>query len=114
MKSKSKAELKKEVEEIKRMKTLGKILQKGDMESALLSNSSKESEPISEDVIDSMLENLNKGIKRESADLKLIESMTTKNGSRKVAKRQASRKVKRAAPARKKSKPTGRKAKRKR
>ncbi|MDE1857374.1 MAG: hypothetical protein KGH98_04850 [Candidatus Micrarchaeota archaeon] len=113
MKSKSKAELKKEIEEIKRMKTLGKILQKGDMESALLSNSSKESEPISEDVIDSMLDNLNKGIKRENADLRLIETLTTKNGGRATARKKAA-KPKRQARARRAAKKPAGKAKRKR
>lgn len=66
-----------ELAKIKEFRELSAILKKGDVENALLTNTSKDSEPVSENVIDSMLDSVSKG-KVGEKDLELIEKLTTK------------------------------------
>jgi hypothetical protein len=79
-----------ELAKIKEMKALDTILKKGDIENAMLTNSSKESEPVSDNVIDAILSASDKG-KLGEHDLGVIEKLTTKKEAR------GSRKAKKAA-----------------
>jgi hypothetical protein len=85
-----------ELAKIKEFKILDSILKKGDVENALLSNTSKESEPVSETVIDSMLESVERG-KGGERDMELIEKLTTNERKRP----RGGRKAKHAAAVRK-------------
>ncbi len=67
-----------ELAKIKELSTLESIIKKGDVENALLTNSAKESEPVSENVIDSILSSVDKG-KIGEKDMALIEKLTTKS-----------------------------------
>ena len=82
-----------ELAKIREFKILDTILKKGDVENALLSNTSKDSEPVSDTVIDAMLNSVEKG-KVGERDMELIEKLTTK--TKPAAPRKA------VAPARKK------------
>jgi hypothetical protein len=79
-----------ELAKIKEMKALDTILKKGDIENAMLTNSSKESEPVSDNVIDAILSAADKG-KLGERDLGVIEKLTTKKaaGSAHKAKKAA-------------------------
>ena len=95
MKGSKKAQYSKEVEEIKHMRELGKILKAGDLENALLSNAAKDNEIINDNVLDSLLEQADEGGRGGQRGLELIEQLTkhAPDGSRVVARR--STKVKR-------------------
>jgi hypothetical protein len=67
-----------ELAKIKELSVLEGILKKGDVENALLTNSAKESEPVSENVIDAILSSVDKG-KIGEKDMALIEKLTTKS-----------------------------------
>jgi hypothetical protein len=88
MKSKKGGKYAAELAKIKEMKALDTILKKGDIENAMLTNSSKESEPVSDNVIDAILSAADKG-KLGERDLEVIEKLTTKKaaGSAHSAKR---------------------------
>ena len=104
MASKKRGKYAAELARIKELSTLEMILKKGDVENALLTNSAKESEPVSENVIDSILNSVEKG-KVGEKDMALIESLTTRSiakrprSAKKAAKKKTPRK-----PARKKPK----------
>jgi hypothetical protein len=69
-----------EVEEISRMRNLSRILKAGDLENALLSNSAKDSETMSDNVLDSLLDNANTFEQGNERGLELIEKLTGKGG----------------------------------
>ncbi len=83
--SSKKARYSKEVEEIKRMKDLNRILKAGDVENALLSNSSKDSETLNDNVLDKLLDRANTyETSGNDRGLEVIERLTTGSGSRQV------------------------------
>lgn len=90
-----------ELAKIKEFRALDTILKKGDIENALLTNTAKESEPVSENVIDSILNSVNKG-KVGERDLELIEKLTTKTKrtTKAPGTKKAGHKAKRAVKAR--------------
>ncbi len=67
----------KEVEEIRRMRDLNRILKTGDMENALLSNSAKDSETMNDNVLDTLLSNASMHRRGDDRDLEVIERLTT-------------------------------------
>lgn len=77
-----KAKYKKEMEEIKKLRYIGSIMKRSDIENALLSNPSNETESVNESHIDNMLEDLGeKSMKGEEEGLEAIEKMTQKGSS---------------------------------
>ena len=94
-----------ELAKIKELSALENILKKGDVENALLTNSAKESEPVSENVIDAILSSVDKG-KIGEKDMALIEKLTTKKAAKhsKAAKKAAKPKKSHHKPVRKKPK----------
>ena len=90
MASKKRGKYAAELARIKELSTLEMILKKGDVENALLTNSAKESEPVSENVIDSMLNSVEKG-KVGEKDMALIEKLTTKSKVRHSAAKKAAK-----------------------
>ncbi len=71
-----------ELEKIKRLRTLDSILKRSDVESALLSNAAKDSEPVRENLIDNILDNLSKE-KDGERNLEIIEELSmSKKGTR--------------------------------
>jgi|HubBroStandDraft_3_1064219.scaffolds.fasta_scaffold181188_2 hypothetical protein len=94
--SSKKAKYSKEVEEIKRLKDLSRILKAGDVENALLSNSSKDSETLNDNVLDKLLDNANSyETPRNDKGLEVIERLTTSSGGSRVV-RQRNVKISRA------------------
>ncbi len=96
----SKSKFTKEVEEIKRLKDLNKILVAGDMENALLSNSAKDSETMNDNVLDQLLARADAGERGSERGLEVIERLTTSSPAgktvteRKVKVRAAGGKIK--------------------
>ena len=84
--AKTKAEYQKEVEEIRRLQDLSRILKAGDVENALLSNSAKDSETLPDNVLDSMLERANVEERGGEKGLELIEKLTVGTGGYRVSK----------------------------
>jgi hypothetical protein len=73
-----KAKFSKEVEEIKRLRDLNRILTAGDLENALLSNSAKDSETVNDNVLDVLLSKANSVETRgNDRGLEAIEKLTT-------------------------------------
>ncbi len=70
------AKYSKEVEEIRRMRDLSRILKAGDVENALLSNSAKDSETMNDNVLDNLLDNVNNSGRGSERSLELIENLT--------------------------------------
>ncbi len=64
-----------ELEKIKMLKSINTVLKKGDIENALLSNSARDSEIVSDTVIEGMLDNLNKGTSAQK-DMEVVEKLT--------------------------------------
>ena len=102
------AKYSKEVEEIKRMRDLGRILKAGDVENALLSNSAKDSETMNDNVLDNLLFNANRSDRGSERGLELIERLTVGSSSRRAKASPKKRTAKARRPkirsARKKSK----------
>lgn len=109
------AKYSREVEEIRRMRDLSRILKAGDVENALLSNSAKDSETMNDNVLDNLLENANNVNRNSERGLELIERLTVGSGAgtRVVRSRPASRKA-RAAPKRRAARAKPRTAKKRR
>ena len=84
-----------ELAKIKELSALENILKKGDVENALLTNSAKESEPVSENVIDAILNSVDKG-KIGEKDMALIEKLTTKGAGRHQRSAKKASKVKKS------------------
>ena len=85
-KSRSRADYSKEVEEIRRLQDLNKILKAGDVENALLSNSAKDSETLPDNVLDSLLEKANAEEQGGGKGLEVIERLTIGTGGYRVTK----------------------------
>lgn len=78
-----KARLSKEVEEIKRLKDINKILKIGDLENALLSNAAKDSESLNDNVLDSLLQGAG-AEKTNDKGLEVLQRLITKTGGAEV------------------------------
>jgi len=79
------AKFSKEVEEIRRLKDLNRILTAGDLENALLSNSAKDSETVNDNVLDALLSKANSEETRgNERGLEVIERLTTGTGGSRV------------------------------
>ncbi len=81
MKSRNRKEESKEIEQIRRMKELEGIIKKNDIENAFVVTTSKDSESVSSDIADNIINKLS-GERINEKELTLIENMTTRNGSK--------------------------------
>ena len=70
----------KEVEEIRRLQDLNRILKAGDLANAVLSDSAKESETMPGNVLDSLLEQADTEERSSGRGLEIIERLTTTTG----------------------------------
>jgi hypothetical protein len=95
------AKYNKEIEEIKQLHDLNKILKAGDVENALLSSATSDSEIMSDTVMDSLLEQADKEARAGSKGLQVIAKLTTTTPS---GKRVIRAKKVRKSPVRSKSK----------
>ena len=75
-KSSMKAKYNREVEEIRRLHDLNRLLKAGDLQNALLSSSSSDSEIMNEAVVDSLLEQADREAKAGSRGLDIITKLT--------------------------------------
>jgi hypothetical protein len=100
-----------ELAKIKELSALESILKKGDVENALLTNSAKESEPVSEGVIDAILSSVDKG-KVGEKDMALIEKLTTKREAKHPHAAKKAQKPKKAPRASAHKKPKAKKHRR--
>ena len=64
-----------ELEKIKQMRALNNMLSKGDIENALLSSGSKESEHSNDNVVDSILDRLQQS-EKSGKDIELVDKLT--------------------------------------
>lgn len=64
-----------ELEKIRMLKSINSVLKKGDVENALLSNSARDSEIVSDTVIEGMLDNLSSG-RNPQKDIEVVEKLT--------------------------------------
>jgi hypothetical protein len=64
-----------ELEKIKQMSALNNMLSKGDIENALLSSGSKDSEPVNDNVVDSILDRLQQS-EKSGKDMELVDKLT--------------------------------------
>ncbi len=115
MSGNKKSKLMKEQEEIRRLRSVSTILNMGDIENAVLANTSKESEPVSDDIIDELLNNAASASSspQEQKNLDSLEKMTTGGTvhATVTAKRtNPSRRPKSSASRQKARKPAARKA----
>ncbi len=91
-KESKKSKYSKEIEEIRRLHDLNKILKAGDLENALLASSSSDSESMSENVMDSLLEQAGKEAREGSKGLQVIEKLTaTGSAGRRVIRERKTR-----------------------
>jgi hypothetical protein len=78
----------KELERIKMLKSINSVLKKGDIENALLSNSAKDSEIVSDTTIENMMDNLNIG-KGSDKDIEIIERLTKYSAGDEIKKKKS-------------------------
>ncbi len=64
-----------ELERIKQMRALNNMLVKGDVENALLSGGTKDTDPVSDNVVDTMLNNLQQK-EKNGKDIELVDELT--------------------------------------
>lgn len=83
--SSKKARLSREIEEIRRLKDLNRILKAGDFENALLSNSAKDSETLNDNVYGALLDQADEE-ERGSHGLEVIERLTMASGTGRIVK----------------------------
>lgn len=74
-----------EVEKIKKLRTLDSILKRSDVESALLANAAKDSEPVRENLVDNILSELAME-KDGERNLERLEKMTIGRKGTKISK----------------------------
>ncbi|HVC58482.1 MAG TPA: hypothetical protein VND15_03340 [Candidatus Acidoferrales bacterium] len=86
MKDNKKSKYAHEMQRIKDLSALNRVLKKGDIENALLSNATKDSETISDNVIDNMLDQVEKG-KNNQRDLEIVERLTSETKGGRVTKK---------------------------
>lgn len=74
-----------EMKKIKELNALGSMLKKDDVANAMLANAAKDSETVSQNVVDTILNDIS-STRNEEKDLEIIERLTEKKGSKKVYK----------------------------
>jgi len=81
-KSKKKGKYAGELEKLKELNAINEVLKKSDIENAALTNTSKDSETVSDNALDNMLNQLNLD-RNSNKDLEIVESLSSqgKNGS---------------------------------
>jgi hypothetical protein len=67
-----------ELEKLRELNAIKQVLKKSDIENAALTNTSKDSETVSDNAIDNMLDQLNLE-KNSNRDLEIIESLSSPN-----------------------------------
>lgn len=75
MKNKKKGKYADELERLKELSAIEEVLKKSDIENAALTNTSKDSETVNDNVLDNMLEQLNIN-KNANKDLEIVENLT--------------------------------------
>lgn len=82
MKSKKKGKYADEIARLKALNAIKEVLKKSAIENAALTNTSKDSETVSDNVVDNMLNQLNLD-KNSTKDLEIVEALSSKsrNGS---------------------------------
>jgi hypothetical protein len=70
-----------EIERLKELNAIKEVLKKSDIENAALTNTSKDSETVSDNVVNNMLDQLNLD-KNSNKDLEIIESITSKGAGK--------------------------------
>ena len=83
--SSKRARLSREVEEIRKLRDLNKILKVGDFENALLSNSAKDSETLNDNVYGALLDQAETE-ERNTGGLEVIERLTMATGEGRIMK----------------------------
>ena len=83
-----------ELEKLKALKSINAVLKKGDIEDALLSNSARDNETVSDTAVSSMLDNL-KADRVPEKDIEVVERMTTYGTGTTIVKRRSTRVEKR-------------------
>jgi hypothetical protein len=84
-----------EVEKIKRMSAINNMLSKGDIENALLSSGSKESEHSNETVVDAILNKLQQN-ERGGRDMEMVDKLTEISTNPGAPMKSATREMKKA------------------
>ncbi|MDE1871751.1 MAG: hypothetical protein KGI06_05945 [Candidatus Micrarchaeota archaeon] len=79
-KAKSKERYANELEKLRELNAIREVLHKSDIENAALTNASKDSETVSDNAIDNMLNQLNLD-RNSSKDLGIIESIASRGSS---------------------------------
>lgn len=74
MKNKKKSKYAVELERLRELSAIEEVLKKSDIENAALTNTSKDSETVNDNVLDTMLEQLNLN-KNANKDLEIVESL---------------------------------------
>ncbi len=90
MKSKKKGKYAEEIERLKELNAIKEVLKKSDIENAALTNTSKDSETVSDNAVDNMLEQLNLD-KNARRDLEIIESLTAQRNGLQTVKRKSTK-----------------------
>ncbi len=100
-KKKSHGKYSSEVEKIRMLRSLNEMMKTSDMENALLSNSARDSETVSDGVVDDMLSKI--GTKREK-DIQAVERITAYS----MGQGRAPQRLPRDTPSRRKARPARR------
>lgn len=79
-KGKAKGKYATELERLRALNAIKEVLKKGDIENAALTNTSKDSETVSDNVIENMLNQLNLN-KNSAKDFEIVESLTSASGN---------------------------------
>ncbi len=77
--------LQKELESIRRIRSINGVIDRSNAENTLLYTSSRENEPLSETVVDNLLERITKG-KGAEEDIKIVESLTKEGKDARITK----------------------------
>ncbi|MGD0728718.1 MAG: hypothetical protein ABR981_01440 [Candidatus Micrarchaeaceae archaeon] len=72
-----------ELAKLKELNAIKEVLKKSDIENAALTNTSKDSETVNDNVVDNMLDELNLN-KNAHRDLEIIESLTAQNTKKNI------------------------------
>lgn len=78
--------VKKELEQIKRIQTIKDVIDKNSSENLLLYTSSRENESLSDDVVDTMLNQMSGG-KESDRNIKVVENLTDASSTPDLARR---------------------------
>ncbi len=88
-----------ELERLKDLNAINEVLKKSDIENAALTNTSKDSETVNDNVLDNMLDQLNVS-KNANKDLGIVESLASQKAGRAAAVKRSARPAKAAKAAR--------------